>query len=174
MAESYKVKTANDELTGSVFNELLEKVDIVPASLALAQGAEESGWGTSRFAATGNSIYGQWSWGKDAIIPEKQREELGNYGIASFETLQQSVSSYMLNLNTHNAYSSLRNKRAELRKNDKKITGPVLAEQLTKYSERGEEYVKDLKSLIECNRLAPADDAYLSKDPPIYLVPVAD
>ena len=80
----------------------------------------------------------------------------------------------MLNLNTHNAYADLRNKRAELRQKGEKITGPVLAEQLTKYSERGEEYVKTLKSLIEYNRLDPADDAYLSNDPPVFLVPAAE
>ena len=157
-----------------MLDELWTKVDIVPVSLALAQAAEESGWGTSRFAATGNAVYGQWTWGENAITPEKQRKELGNYGIAAFETLQQSVCAYMLNLNTHNAYSSLRDKRAELRKKGEKITGYELAGQLTKYSERGEEYVKGLRSLMDYNLLNPTDDAYLSDDPPIYLVPVAE
>jgi uncharacterized FlgJ-related protein len=108
------------------------------------------------------------------MVPEQQRKELGNYGIAAFESIQESVSAYMLNLNTHNAYSDLRNKRAELRENGQKITGAVLAEQLTKYSERGEEYVKGLKSLMEYNRLGPADEAFLSEGPPIYLIPVAE
>jgi len=174
LAKLYKVNTNEDQMTSSDLEELLKRVDVVPPSLALSQGAEESGWGTSRFAAAGNAIYGQWTWGKNAMIPEQQRKELGNYGIAAFETLQESVSAYMLNLNTHNAYSALRDKRAELRKNGEKITGSVLAEQLTKYSERGEEYVKTLKSLMEYNRLNPADDAYLSDDPPIYLIPVAE
>jgi Bax protein len=80
----------------------------------------------------------------------------------------------MLNLNTHNAYASLRDKRAELRSHNEKITGYVLAGQLTKYSERGEEYVKSLRSLMEYNVLSPADDAYLTNDPPIYLIPVAE
>jgi len=174
IAQLYKVKNADDEITTSMLEELWKKVDIVPASLALAQSAEESGWGTSRFAAEGNAIYGQWTWGSNAITPEKQRKELGNYGIAAFETLQESVCAYMLNLNTHNAYTSLRNKRAELRENNQKITGLLLAEQLTKYSERGVEYVKTLKSMIDYNLLAPADDAYLSDNPSIYLVPVAE
>jgi uncharacterized FlgJ-related protein len=174
LAQVYKVNLIDGQVTTSVFNELWLKVDIVPVSLALAQAAEESGWGTSRFAAEGNAVYGQWTWGENAIKPEQQRKELGNYGIASFETLQQSVSAYMLNLNTHNAYASLRDKRAELRKKNEKITGYILAGQLTKYSERGEEYVNGLRSLMEYNRLAPADDAYLSNDPPIYLVPVAE
>jgi uncharacterized FlgJ-related protein len=170
----YKVNLDDGQVTTSILDELWEKVDIVPVSLALAQAAEESGWGTSRFAAQGNAVYGQWTWGENAIKPEQQRKELGNYGIASFETLQQSVSAYMLNLNTHNAYSSLRGKRAELRKNSEDISGYILAGQLTKYSERGEDYVKGLRSLMDINRLAPADDAYLSKNPPIYLVPVAE
>lgn len=174
LAKLYKVQGDEGSVTASMLDELWIKVDIVPVALALAQSAEESGWGTSRFAAQGNAVYGQWTWGKDAIKPEQQRKELGNYGIASFETLQESVSAYMLNLNTHNAYSSLRAKRAELRQKGEKITGYVLAGQLTKYSERGEEYVKGLRSLMDYNQLKPADDAYLSNEPPIYLVPVAE
>ncbi len=174
LAKLYKVNPVPDQVTESLIEELWEKVDIVPVSLALAQAAEESGWGTSRFAAEGNAVYGQWTWGKNAITPEQQRKELGNYGIAAFETLQQSICAYMLNLNTHNAYASLRGKRAELREKDENVTGYILAGQLTKYSERGEEYVKGLRSLMEFNRLSPADDAYLSDDPPIYLIPVAD
>ena len=174
LAKIYKVDTKEDQVTSAQIDALWKKVDIVPVSLALAQAAEESGWGTSRFAAQGNAVYGQWTWGSNAITPEKQRKELGNYGIASFETLQQSISAYMLNLNTHNAYTSLREKRAELREKSEKITGHILAGQLTKYSERGEEYVKSLRSLMEYNRLIPTDDAYLSDSPPIYLIPVAD
>ena len=154
-------------------NELLTRVDIVPTSLALAQAAEESGWGTSRFAAEGNAVYGQWTWGEKAIVPEKQRKEMGNYGIASFETLQESVCAYMINLNTHNAYADLRIKRASMRKKGEKITGYELAGQLTKYSERGEEYVTGLRSLMDYNQLKPTDDAYLSDNPPIYLIPAA-
>jgi uncharacterized FlgJ-related protein len=172
LAILYKVNNGDGALTAAVLDELWKKVDIVPVSLALGQAAEESGWGTSRFAAEGNAVYGQWTWGKDAIVPEQQRKELGNYGIAAFGTLQESVCSYMLNLNTHNAYSGLRDKRAELRRAGDKIAGTVLAGELTSYSERGESYVKALISLMEYNRLIPADDAYLSDAPPIYLVPV--
>jgi uncharacterized FlgJ-related protein len=171
LAKVYRVNHNDGQLSEDMIQELWEKVDIVPPSLALSQGAEESGWGTSRFAALGNAIYGQWTWGENAIVPEQQRKELGNYGIAAFESLQESVSGYMLNLNTHNAYSDLRKKRAELRKNGEKISGSLLAEQLINYSERGEEYVKTLKSLMEYNRLGPADDAYLSNAPPVFLIP---
>lgn len=174
LAALYKVKINEGELSAAVLDELWIKVDIVPVSLALGQAAEESGWGTSRFAAQGNAVYGQWTWGKKAIKPEQQREELGNYGIAAFGTLQESVCSYMLNLNTHNAYAGLRDKRAKLRDNGGKISGTVLAGELISYSERGEEYVKGLISLMEFNQLIPTDDAYLSDDPPIYLVQVAE
>lgn len=173
LAGLYKVEM-EDSISHSVMEELWNRVDMVPPSLALAQGAEESGWGTSRFAAEGNAIYGQWTWGKNAIVPAEQRTELGNYGIAAFESLQESVCAYMLNLNTHRAYAELRDKRAELRKSGQKITGSVLAEQLTRYSERGEEYVMILKLLMEYNRLEPVDDAYLSDGPPLYLIPVAE
>lgn len=173
LAKLYKVNAGEDSVTGPLLDELWTRVDIVPPSLALAQGAEESGWGTSRFAGAGNAIYGQWTWGDNAIVPEQQRKELGNYGIAAFGSLQEAVCAYMLNLNTHNAYADLRSKRAELRRKKGKITGSILAEQLTKYSERGEEYVNTLKSLISYNRLEPADDAYLAKGPPIYLVPAS-
>ncbi|MEN8201500.1 MAG: glucosaminidase domain-containing protein [Bacteroidota bacterium] len=173
LAALYKVKTGEGHVTASMLEELWIKVDIIPPSLALAQGAEESGWGTSRFAAAGNAIYGQWTWGKNAIVPEQQRKELGNYGIAAFGSLQESICAYMLNLNTHSAYADLRSKRAELRSKGEKVTGSVLSEQLTKYSERGEEYVKTLKIMMDYNHLNPVDDAYLSNDPPLFLIPVA-
>lgn len=174
LAALYKVKIDDQGITDPVLQQLWKKVDIVPASLAMAQGAEESGWGTSRFAAEGNAIYGQWTWGENAIVPEQQRKELGNYGIAAFGSLQESVCAYMLNLNTHQAYAEMREKRAELRKRGDKISGSVLAEQLSNYSERGEDYVKTLKSLMEFNRLEPADDAYLSDMPAIFLVPAVE
>ncbi|MGW8317222.1 MAG: glucosaminidase domain-containing protein [Bacteroidales bacterium] len=173
LADLYKTDHG-DQVTIPVLDELWEKVDIVPPSLALAQGAEESGWGTSRFAAEGNAVYGQWTWGKQAIKPEAQRKELGNYGIRAFEALQESVCAYMLNLNTHPAYADLRAKRAELRSNGQKVTGSVLAKTLINYSERGEEYVKTLENMMDYNRLEPADDAFLTDSPPIYMIPAAD
>lgn len=92
LAKLYKVDIAANGISQSVFEELKKRVDIIPASLALSQAAAESGWGTSNFAADGNAMYGQWSWGKDAMIPKEQREHLGNYGVAAFESVQESVS----------------------------------------------------------------------------------
>lgn len=170
LAKLYKIKSKDEHLTAAGIEELWHRVDMVPPSLAMAQAAEESGWGTSRFAAQGNAVYGQWTWGKNAIVPEQQRKELGNYGIASFASLQESISAYMLNLNTHNAYTELRSRRATLRENGEKIKGMDLAETLTRYSERGEAYVETLKSMMEYNQLIPVDDAYLSDGDPIYMI----
>ena len=94
--------------------------------------------------------------------------------IADFETPQDSVKAYMLNLNTHPAYQPLRKRRAELHKLGKDVTGRALVETLVNYSERGEEYIKSLKAIMNANRLAPTDDAYLKKMEPIYLVPVGE
>lgn len=174
LAKLYKVKSDGDMISEPMIAELWKRVDIIPPSLALSQAAIESGWGTSRFASSGNAVYGQWTWGKKAMLPEQQREELGNYGIAAFGSLFESVCAYMLNLNTHNAYAKLREKRAEARRNGDKIKGYILAEQLDKYSERGESYVTELKSLMDYNHLNPVDDAYLYDSQPIYLIPVAE
>jgi len=84
----------------------------VPPSLALAQAAEESGWGTSRFAIKGNSLFGQWDFSGKGIKPKEQRENLGDYGIAAFDSPQDSIEAYMLNLNTHRAYQRMRQEHA--------------------------------------------------------------
>ncbi|WP_167617238.1 glucosaminidase domain-containing protein [Maribellus sediminis] len=174
LAKLYKVNTDDSQLTAAMFDELWKRVDIIPPSLALGQSATESGWGTSRFASQGNAMYGQWAWGENAMKPENQRTHLGNYGVAAFSSLQESVSAYMLNLNTHNAYAELREIRANLRKKGQKITGNALADGLTRYSEHGASYVESLKAMMDYNRLNPADDAYLSDDPPIFLIPAAN
>ena len=150
---------------------LLERVDIVPPSLAMAQSAEESGWGTSRFADLGNALFGQWTW-SGGIEPLNKRQDKGSYGIARFDTPLQSVEAYMRNLNTHAAYQSLRERRAAMRRAGERPDGYELAKTLTSYSERGEDYVHSLHAIMRVNKLQPADDAYLSSGPPLYLVPV--
>jgi len=157
---------------GAVCDELLVRVDAVPLSLVLAQGAEESGWGTSRFAAEGNALFGQWTWGGDGIKPQGQRAELGDHRIAAFETPLKSVMAYLLNLNSHPAYAALRARRTELRRGGGRVTGRELAKTLTSYSERGQAYVESLHALMTANRLDAADDAHLGDTPTIYLVPV--
>jgi Bax protein len=153
---------------------LLERVDVIPPSLALGQTAYESGYGTSRFAVEGNALFGQWTFSGDGMKPKEHRASKGNYGVAAYDWPFDSVRSYMQNLNTHSAYQKLRDKRLSLRKQGKDVTGVALAETLDKYSERGMEYVKTLKSIINVNGLAITDKAYLRDEPTTLIVGVGD
>ena len=173
LALRYRVIKAEHEATVSPAHveELLLRVDAIPPSLTMAQSAEESGWGTSRFADVGNAMFGQWAWGDKAIKPQQQRQGKGNYGIASFDTPQASVSGYMLNINTHRAYSELRARRAQLREAGKAVSGMDLSPTLLHYSERGEHYVKSLNTIMRVNKLLEIDEAYLGNDPIVWLVP---
>ena len=158
MAERYKTKRGDT-------NALTKRVDLIPPSLALAQAAEESGWGTSRFVREGNAMFGQWTWSSspDAIVP-KNRDEGKSHKIKAFDSLLQSVRAYARNLNTHRAYRHLRAQRHQLRVSGVAIDGLKLAEKLTSYSERGEEYVATLRSIIAANKLRRLDDARLIKN----------
>ena len=176
-AIAYKVakdKNEFDITDPALQDELLQRVDTLPPSLVLAQAAEESGWGTSRFAVKGNALFGMWTWGEEGIRPEQQRAEHGDHKIASYETPLQSVTAYMRNLNTHRSYETLRARRAELRRSGAKVTGWELAKTLTQYSERGQAYVDSLHGLMKTNVLMPTDDAYLGDGPTILLIPVGE
>lgn len=170
LALKYKViKTEDAPFSKAQFDELTKRVDIIPVSLALAQSAKESGWGTSRFASEGNALFGQWDFSGNGMIPEQQRKELGNYGLARFDSPLDSVRSYMLNLNTSYAYVKLRTLRQDIRQKNEKVTGLKLAKTLDKYSERGEAYIQDLHKLIRYNKLQNRNDTYLSQGPEIYI-----
>jgi len=170
LALKYRViKKDEQELSQARFDELKKRVDIIPPSLALAQGAEESGWGTSRFAAEGNALFGQWDFSGEGMRPTQQRKELGDYGLARFDTALDSVKGYMLNLNTSHAYEKLRTLRQELRTKNEKVTGWKLAETLDKYSERGKAYIDGLHDMMSYNKLQATDDAYLANGPEIHL-----
>ena len=172
LAVKYKVlESTSERLDSNALAELLLRVDIIPPSLALAQAADESGWGTSRFAAEGNSLFGQWTWGKGLKPTEQRTSKLGDYRIAAFDSTGQAAYAYALNLNTEPAYRDLRLKRTDLRRQNLRISGTVLAETLLNYSERGQAYVDDLKALIRENRLDDADDAYLRHMAVIHIVP---
>ena len=140
--------------------ELKVRMDIIPASIAIAQAAKESGWGTSRFALEGNAMFGQWTWSKNGIEPtDKSKNQ--DHKILRFSMLRSSVKAYKNNLNTHRGYREFREKRAELRKNNKKISGLKLVNYLHNYAATGKEYTKILKKIIEQNRLTDFDDATL-------------
>ena len=140
------------KVAGRDNNELIEKIDIIPTSIALAQAAKESGWGTSRFALEGNAIYGQWTWNGDGIEPlEKTKNQ--NHKILKFPLLRASVKAYIINLNTHRGYKSFRVKRANLRKQNKKLVGIDLIHELENYAQTGKEYTKILEQIIKQNDL---------------------
>ncbi len=171
LASKYKLATEKEQLNTELVAELIRRVDIIPVSLALAQAAEESGWGTSRFAVEGNALFGQWDFTGRGMKPKQHREALGDYGVARFDSPQESVAAYMLNLNTHASYQRLRQQRAELRASKGKISGYELAKTLNKYSERGQGYVDSLHALMRVNKLAATDEAVLVGDEVIYLYP---
>jgi len=140
--------------------ELKVRMDIIPPSIAIAQAAIESGWGTSRFALEGNAMFGQWTWSKNGIEPtDKSKNQ--DHKILKFSMLRLSVKAYKNNLNTHNGYKEFRKKRAELRKNNKKISGLKLVNYLHNYAATGKEYTKSLKKTIDQNRLIDFDNATL-------------
>ena len=144
------------------YEALLRRVDVVPPSLALAQAAIESGWGTSRLAREGNALFGQWVWGDDAdgIVPEQRQDGL-NHKIKAFDNPLQAVQAYIKNLNTHRAYRHFREIRANLRTQGAGMNGMTLAEGLESYSEKGRAYIDLLRNIIAVNDLRPLDKAKL-------------
>jgi Bax protein len=135
-------------------------MDEVPVSLALAQAAKETGWGTSRFAQEGNALFGQWTWSGEGLRP-KEADEGKGHKVMKFNILQASVRAYQRNLNTHKTYREFRLVRAQLRDEGKKLDSIVLSKYLDEYAETGQEYVKILRKIIEQNDLKDFDDAKL-------------
>lgn len=154
----------------AVVAEMLYKLDIIPAGLALGQAAYESGYGTSRFAAQGNALFGQWTFGGKGLKPEQQRDELGDHRIAAFDWPFDSVRGYFLNLMSHPAYDAFRKIRADRRAAGQPLTSLALADGLISYSERGQEYVDTLKGIIRVNNLDVADDAALRDEPRRFII----
>ena len=136
------------------------RMDEVPVSLALAQAAKETGWGTSRFALEGNALFGQWTWSGEGLRPKESDKNEG-HKVMKFNVLQASVRAYQRNLNTHSSYKDFRKARAELRDDGKPLDSLILAEYLDKYAETGDKYVEVLKKIIAQNSLKDFDDAKL-------------
>ncbi|MBL4775458.1 MAG: glucosaminidase domain-containing protein [Mariprofundus sp.] len=131
---------------------LLSRVDIIPVELALVQAANESGWGTSRFAREGNNYFGQWCYRQDCGIVPRQRSTGATHEVRRFKHAAESVRAYMHNINTSSAYTQLRAMRRDLRERNIPRHAEVLANGLKLYSERGMAYVKTLQSMIRSNR----------------------
>ena len=148
------------------FSTLKIRMDEIPVSLAIAQAAKETGWGTSRFALKGNALFGQWTWSGEGLKP-KDAEEGKEHKVMKFHSLQLSVRAYLRNLNTHSSYKNLRKVRTDFRNKNKPLDSLILSKYLDKYAETGKEYTDVLQKIIEQNNLKDFDEARLlpsSKD----------
>ncbi len=137
------------------------RMDIVPVSLAIAQAAKETGWGTSRFAIEGNALFGQWTWSGEGIKPAGVDPEDSKHKVMKFKVLKASVRAYQRNLNTHGSYRQFRSARANMRDNDDDLDSLLLADYLDKYAATGKEYTKIIKQIIKQNNLQDFDKVKL-------------
>ena len=136
------------------------RMDTIPVSLAIAQAAKETGWGTSRFALEGNALFGQWTWSGEGIKPA-DADHNATHKVMKFKILKSSIRAYQRNLNTHSGYKEFRMARAALRDNRRNLDGLILATYLNKYAETGTEYVKIIKQIIKQNNLTDFDKVKL-------------
>lgn len=132
---------------------LLSRVDVIPPAMVIAQAAIESGWGTSTFAQEGNNLFGEWCYQKGCGIVPKRRAASAKHEVRKFDSIEDSINSYYRNINTHNAYRSLRDLRAKIRHDESKFTARNLVAGLGKYCGRGEVYIAEVRSLISAKKL---------------------
>ncbi len=151
MAKRYNVK--GNMVEAQVQQALLTRLDVIPVALVLAQAANESAWGTSRFARQGNNLFGQWTYQESEGIVPLDRPEGEIYAVRAFDSVDASVRAYLKNLNTHPAYSKLRELRREMRDKNQPLDANELAHGLLAYSARGEEYIAEIQSMMRTNRL---------------------
>ncbi|HIG39572.1 MAG TPA: hypothetical protein EYQ14_03405 [Gammaproteobacteria bacterium] len=151
LMKQYRLEAS--ETPADQLDALLVKIDTVPASLILAQSANESAWGTSRFATEANNFFGIWCFSRGCGLTPKDRDDGLSHEVARFDSVQHGVGRYIHTLNSHPAYEQLRTIRLEQRQNGKDLSGIELAEGLVKYSERGAEYVEEIQSMISYNKL---------------------
>ena len=136
------------------------RMDEIPVSLAIAQAAKETGWGTSRFALEGNALFGQWTWSGEGLKPKEADKDEG-HKVMKFNVLQASVRAYQRNINTHSSYKGFREARAKLRDQGEPLDSLILAEYLKEYAETGNQYVEVLQKIIKQNNLKDFDDVKL-------------
>ena len=155
-AQKYRMSDVT-ALDARFYSELLTRVDVLPPSLVLAQSANESAWGASRFAREGNNFFGQWCFTRGCGMVPRAREEGAVHEVEAFPDAAVSVRSYLRNLNSHGMYQQLRDLRAGQRQKQEPVTGVLLARGLEGYSSRGDEYIKELVAMINFNRLEQYD-----------------
>jgi len=149
----FRINSDNHDSTDDILEALLERADIIPVEMALAQAAAESGWGTSRFAVQANNLFGQWCYRKGCGLVPRARNEGATHEVQKFDSVNEAVATYFRNINTNHAYREVRQIRARLREQGKPITGLALVEGLHRYSSRGQAYIEELKELIRYNDL---------------------
>ncbi|MEE4298001.1 MAG: glucosaminidase domain-containing protein [Pseudomonadales bacterium] len=158
LAERYRVAIEDDTpLDVALIDRLLRRVDVLPASLVLAQAATESAWGTSRFARVANNLFGEWCFTEGCGIVPARRRAGATHEVEEFASIRDSVDSYFRNLNSHPAYRGVRERRLAARRAGEAIRGADLAAGLTRYSERGDAYVEELRAIMRFNDLAAHD-----------------
>ena len=150
LAEEYRIDF--EELDPPTLDALLRRVDVVPMELVLVQAANESAWGTSRFARYGYNFFGMWCYKKGCGFVPARRNTGANHEVAKFSSVQHAVRRYLLNINTHNAYKDLRRLRQQQRLEGNKPDAETLALGLINYSERREAYVAELLDMIDHNQ----------------------
>ena len=163
LADRYGLDMADGEIGPDLFANLLVRVDEIPVSLALAQAAVESGWGSSRFARHGNALFGQRAWTESAGITPRERAGGETHVVRKYDTLLGSVASYVHNLNSHPSYRDFRLRRASLRMEGRELDGRLLAGGLRSYAEIGQAYVDTLRLVIDKNRLGDFEGAALER-----------
>jgi len=149
----FRVHSDNHDSTQAILDALLQRADIIPVEMALAQAAAESGWGTSRFAVQANNLFGQWCYRKGCGLVPRARSEGATHEVQKFDSVNDAVTTYFRNINTNHAYREVRQIRAQRREQGKPITGMALVEGLHRYSSRGQAYIEELKELIRYNDL---------------------
>ena len=158
---AHKLRVRGDLKNPRVADQILSRLDEIPPALALSQAALETGWGTSRFALEGNSLFGQWTFQSGAGLEPADRDIDATHLVARFPNLRASVRAYIRNLNTGHAYREFRFARAQMRAQDEPLQAQLLAAHLDRYSERGKQYVSDLKKMIRSPLIATMAKARL-------------
>lgn len=153
LAGDYGIEDGRKLNDKGLITRLLRHVDIVPMSLALAQAATESGWGTSRFVIEGNNLFGEWCYVPGCGLTPLRRDEGRSHEVRSFARPAQSVKSYIRNINTHEKYRNFRLLREQMRQKGRALSGLELAGELTQYSERRDAYVEEIREMIRFNNL---------------------
>ena len=151
LKKKYKIKKA-DPLEDQL-RVLDLRINTVPKALVLIQAANESAWGTSRFAQEANNLFGQWCFSKGCGVVPANRVDGAKHEVQRFDNIYDSVVAYLRNINTHQAYRNLRKRRLELVKSGDEISAQHLVNELGSYSERGEDYIKDIRQMILMNNL---------------------